>query len=307
MKTIARLTLFFSLNFALLFLAGTCIAFLSSWVDFIRSVPLDAGAGQSIRDLCWLSLPSALYLSILLVLSYTAREKMPIFLSMIGVFVLASLFSLGVSFALSRTGTVSPVFRPVESLHALPGRILSSRNNAVIPLANNSQSEGPRLISIPGQPLIYQELPLGMDNAPVPLPPLPFGDSSPQFLRSIAIDLALSSAVLRSRFQESLLSFALYAFSLALFLASLRFIFDVSRWPLANLLLGALIFRVVLALESYLNTDQTKLLLDTILQRRFPIDFLVPMVFSVLAVLLIFYTLLHRSVRFKRFEDAETY
>ena len=231
---------------------------------------------------------------------------MPAFLSMIGVFVLASAFSLGVSFALSRTGTVSPVFRPAESLHAVSGRILSSRNNAVIPLADNPHSGSPRIISIPGHPLIYQELPLGVDNAPVPLPPLPFGDSSPSFIRSIAIDLALSAAVLKSRFQESLLSFVVYAFSLVLFLSSLRFMFDLSRWALANLLLGAIVFRAVLALESYLNTDQTKLLLDTILHRRFPIDFIVPMVFSAFAVLLIFYTLLHRAVRFKRFEDAET-
>ena len=303
MKNIAKLTLFFSLNFTILFLAAILLALLSAWIDFARFIPLGAWYGATIRELAWSAIPVALYLSILLTLSYTARRTIPIPLAIAGILVLACVFSMGISFGISRAGPLEVTFRPVSSLQAEPGLILSRSGNAMILLRESADIWGPRVVSLPGQPLIYQEVPLGPNNTILTLPPLPFEDNTPWFVRSLAIDFALSTAELRGRLEDSLFSFAIYAFSLVLLLASMRFILGLSHWPLANLFLGALAFRGIVGLEGFLNAREINAMIDSFLPGQLPPMFITPAIFGALALLVIFYTLLIRIVRPRRSED----
>ena len=303
MKNFARLILFFSLNFAALFLAVILFGLLSSWVEFARFIPVEAAAGAEITGLAWKALPPALYLSILLALSYTARRNIPVPLAIIGILVLAGAFSAGLSLAASRTGALEPVFSPVYTLQGGPGLILSRSDNAMILLRGSGDIRGPRVVSIPGQPLIYQEVPLGPGGSILRLLPLPFADESPWFIRSIAIDFSLSARELISRLNQDYFSFGVYAFSLILLLVSLRFLFDLSRWPLANLVLGALVFRGILALETFLNAREVNALINSFLLGRLPPWLITPAIFTALALLLIFYTLLHSAIRIKRNDD----
>ena len=304
MKNIAKLTLFFSLAFSLLLLTAIMLAFLSAWIDFARFIPIEARPAVNIMELLWNVLPPVVYLSILLVLSYTARRKMPIPLSIINILVLGCIFYMGLSFGISRAGAVEVNFSPVASLRAEPGLILSRSNNAMILLRESGDLWGPRVVSIPGQPLIYQELPQGPGNTILTLPPLPFADTTPWFIRSLSIDFSLNAAELRSRLDNNVLSFAVYVVSLILFLASMRLPLGMSKWPLANLLLGALIFRGIAALEAFLNTREMNTMIDSFLPGSLPPEFITPAVFGAMALLVIFYTLLIRIVRPRRNVDA---
>ncbi|MCL2374653.1 MAG: hypothetical protein FWC65_05360 [Treponema sp.] len=308
MKNFAKLTLFFTLNFTLLFFAAVVFGLLSAWIEFARVIPIEARPGADIIRLTWNAFPAALYFSILLTLSYTARRNMPIPAAIIGVFVLAAAVSLGIphginSLEASRGGTLEAAFRPVHALQAGPGLILSRSENAWVLLRESRDIRGPRVVSIPGQPLIYQETPLGPGNTILTLPPLPFYDSTPWFVRNLTIDFSLSAAEMRGRRADSFFSFAIYAAALILLLVSLRFVFGLSRWPLANLFMGILAFRGIAALEALLGAQEVTAALYSFAAGRLAAGHIAPAIFAALAVLFIFYTLLIRMAQAKRSED----
>jgi len=138
---------------------------------------------------------------------------------------------------------------------------------------------------------------LGPYNSVLNLPDLPFGDNTPWFIRSMEIDFNLSAEEIKSRMAENYLSFAVYVFSLILLLGSLRFLLDLSQWPLANLFLGALVFRMILAAETFLNTREINSLIGSFLTIKVPSMMITPLVFSAAAVLVMIYTLLTRIAR----------
>jgi len=304
MKNLAKLTLFFSLNFTILFAAAVLLGLLASWIEFARFIPLGTASAKNITDLAWNALPVALYLAILLTLSYTARRNMPIPLAISGTLLLACIVYMGLALGISRAGLMELNFRPASAVQGAPGLILSRSENVMILLRDSTDIWGPRVVSLPGQPLIYQDIPMGPNNTVLPLPPLPFGDTTPWFARSLAIDFSLSAAELRGRLEYGLIPFAVYAFSLVLLLASLRFVLGLTHWPLANLFLGALVFRGIVSLEGFLNSREINTMIDSFLPGQVPPLFITPVIFGALALLVIFYTLLARIVRPRRDEDA---
>ena len=125
----------------------------------------------------------------------------------------------------------------------------------------------------------------------------------PWFISSLAIDFSLSARELKGRLEKSFFSFAVYIASLILLLASLRFLLELSEWPLANLFLGALVFRGILALEVFLNSGEINVLVGSFLTERVPPMLHTPAIFGALAVLIIVYTLLTRIARPRRDSD----
>ena len=303
MKNFAKLTLFFSLCFVIFFLTGILLRLLSSWVDVARFIPLDARPGEDVTETAWKALPAAFYLSILLTLSYSARRKMPIPLSIFGIFILGCVFFLGVSMGITRSEAMKLALKPVTPIQGGPGLILSRQDNAVILLRGSADAQGPRVVSIPGRPLIYQNLPVGPNNTILSLPVLTFTDSTPWFVRSLTIDFTLCAEELKGRLKDGYIPFAAYAFSLVLLLVSLRFLLELSQWALANLFIGALVFRGILALETFLNAREINALVASFIGKRIPAMLVTPAVFGALGVLVIFYTLLARIVRPRRDED----
>ena len=297
MKNFARLTLFLTVCFVVLLAAAVLLRLLSSWVDVARIIPLGARPGEDAAEAAWKALPVAIYLSILLALSYSARRNMAIPLTLSCILVLGCVFVICGALGLSRAGALKPALKPVPPVQGNPGLILTQSDNAVVLLKESGDVRGPRVVSIPGQPLIYQEVPLGPNNTIIRLPELPFGGSTPWFIRSLDIDFSLSAGELRSRLGEGFPSFAVYAFSLILILASLRFLLELSQWHLANLFLGALAFRGILALETFLNAREINTLIGTFLAEKVPSMLITPLVFCALAVLIILYTLLSRIAR----------
>jgi len=292
MKNFAKLAIFFSILFIILFFIAIVLLFFASWIDFARVIPVETRAGEEVAEAAWKAIPAALYFSILLTLSFTARRRIPVFPALVSMIILAFVVSVGVSFGISRAGVLKSVFKPASPIRAEPGLIVSQGENSVILLRESGEISGPRLVSIPGKPLIYQEVPFGPNNSILPIPAISFEDDTPWFIKSIGIDFSLSARELKSRFVDNLLSFAFYAFSLILLLSSLRPVLELSQWPLANIFTGALVFRLILALETLLNTREINVLLASFLGKYVSSVFITPLLFCAGGTLIMLYTLL---------------
>ena len=260
MGKIARLVVFFSLCFVALLLVSGGIRFLAVRLDWIKSLSSQpmSPLTELVAAARW-ALSLGLYGSVLLSLGFASREKVfaPLALVLVGVLALA--FTWGTSQALEGLANV-PAARTFAQPLGGPGLILvgSDRpsSTAVVLLRGPIDPGGARVVAIPGRPMQYQGEFAGRDPSVTALPPAPFRDETPWFLKSLAIDLRLNAEHLRRLMGEGLIPFLTYAGALVFLLCSLSFIFRISVWPLANLFVACLAFRGILALETFFNSPE---------------------------------------------------
>jgi hypothetical protein len=177
------------------------------------------------------------------------------------------------------------------------GVILSNSINreetAVVLLNGTDDPLGPRVTAIPGRSLVYHETApqtAGADS--ITLPPIPFGDDTPWFMKSMSIDIRLSEQQIQSRYVDFLPSYFLYTGSLIFVLCAIAYLFKFSAWPLANLFLGALAFRGVLAAETFFNTPEMQDMFGAFLKNMLPASVAVPMIFISFGLLIYIYSFL---------------
>jgi hypothetical protein len=298
-KNIARLMLFFTISFVVLFLLAAGFRYLQLRIDEIRIIPAKSGAG--LGDLIAASrrgLSFSLYCSILVTLSYSARHRMAQSMTLIWLFILASGAVTGVSLGIIRLDAMIALPNSSPVPLGAPGLMLSQGDTTIVLLEDPQTVQGSRIVSIPGQPLRYQ------DNTALGLPPIPFKNEPDYFLNSILLDFSLSNRQLDLRLSQGLIPFGMYAGSLILLLVSLGFIMELSRWPLANLFFGALVFRGVLALENLINTDTILSLTGSFLGDRITSDLVNPLMYAALALLVIIYSILAHFARPRRERDG---
>jgi hypothetical protein len=305
-KNLARLALFLSLCFVALLVSAAGLRYVGLRIEWARVIPAspEAMLPEFIAAARW-ALPFAVYFSILFGLSYSnrflvrssltkrrGRKRLPFTpVAVLTIIILVLGISFAASLGLSRLGTMPPA-RDVQKPLGGPGLILTGANTAIVLLDTPANSQGPRVAAIPGRPLIYQEQPIGPDNRVISLPLVPFMDESPWFLKSIAVDFFLTGTQFESRLEQGFVPFFIYAGALIFMLASLGFILSVSNWPLANLFLGALAFRGVLAAETFLNSQEIQELFASFLGNRLPLSWTVPLIFCFFGVLVYLYTIL---------------
>jgi hypothetical protein len=253
---------------------------------------------DSARDV----LPLGLYLSLLFTLSYSSRQKIPIPMTILGLLILGSVLTTGLFLG---TGRISLINAPA----AVSGRTLGQRglmlsrgDTAMVLLEEPANPSGSRVVSIPNRPLIYQELP-GPNNTIPDLPPAPFRDGGSSVLAAILTDTTLTARQFGSRLEEGLVPFIIYVSSLIFLLASLRFILDFSSWPLANLFLGALVFRGILAFEGFINSGDIQTVIVSITGHRVPPSLITPYSFCAIGLLISLYTALIHLARDRRRRD----
>jgi hypothetical protein len=136
------------------------------------------------------------------------------------------------------------------------------------------------------------------------LPPIPFRRETASFSAGILADISLSARQFDRRLQDGLIPFAVYTASLVFLLVSLRFILDFSRWPLANLFLGALGFRGILALEAFVNTGEVQGFIASLAGDDVPRPLISPGIFCGLGLLIMLYTVLVYFARGRRAKDG---
>ena len=295
-RKLIKLVLFYSLSFMVLFLVSTAFRFLALRVEWIRMLSQEREAVllELIAAARW-ALSLGLYGGILLGVSYAVRKEVFAPLAILCVASLTLVFTYGIGQAIEGWENVPPErtsTRPLGSPGLILANTVRSTATVIVLLQGPTPPDGSRVVATPGRPLLYQAEFAGRDLATVSLPPAPFRDDSPWFLKSLIIDLRLNSEILRQRFNGGLLPFLIYTGSLVFFLCSLMFILKLSAWPLANLFLGCLAFRGVLALEVFFNTPDMREVFDSFLQNHLPVSLVVPLIFCGAGLLIYLYSFL---------------
>lgn len=291
----------FCLHFVLILIGTGAVRCLELWAGAARTV--SPGQEQTLPGLIsalrW-ALPAALYGAILLALSYSARRSIPTIAVIPCVFALAVLLGGAIFVGLEReTDLPRAALEPPPKLGA-PGLLLAQGDAVIVLLDGPAGADGPRVVSLPGRPLIYQQTPAGPDSALPSLPPLPFRTMELPFFMNLAADITLWEQQLDGQLAGGLVPFGIYLGALCLLLVSLRVVFSLSSWPLANLVIGALAFRGVLALETLLNAGETREFIGVFLEQFIRRESISPSIFCVLGLILLLNTVFISLARSRR-------
>ncbi|MDR2258954.1 MAG: hypothetical protein LBE14_07380, partial [Treponema sp.] len=290
----ARLVFFFCFWFLAVFLCTAALRCLLAWEDAALRIPAGSGVlPPKFISIAWVSLPGGVYIALLVSLSYAFRRRIHALIARLVLFVLALLFTLGISLGLSRfPGSSFP--EEGQNLPTLgrPGLLLSEADTVMVLLKDPAARDGSRVVSIPGRSLIYQEVPLGPGNTILSLPPVFFARDNPVFLENLFIDISLTAGRFQTRLGEGLVPFIAYAGALIFLLLSLGCMLNLSVWPLANFFWGALVFRGILALDSFLNSREIQGFIGVFFENRLPGLLISPLVFAGMGMLFILYNIL---------------
>jgi hypothetical protein len=295
-RKLLKLVLFFSLSFAFLFLVTTGLRFLTLRVEWIRALSQEQGAilDDLIAAARW-ALSLCLYGGILIGLSYAVRKEIFAPIALPCIIALTLVFIWGAGELVENMENV-PSEKTHEQPLGKPGLILSNTilpsGTVIVLLEGPANPNGSRVVATPGKPMLYQSEFAGKDLSLASLPPAPFINDCPWFLRSLAIDLRLNADLLWRHMDSGLLAFLIQTGSLAFFLCSLMFILKLSAWPLVDLFLGCLAFRGVLSLEIFFHTPEMQDVFGSFLQSRLPLSLVVPLIFCGVGLLVCLYSLL---------------
>lgn len=291
------MVLFFSVFFILSFLIVSGVRYLLFWIEAVSAIPsLPFAKGGALVSAFKYTLSTALYFGILFPLSYSVRQKMPAGVSIMVIFLLSCVFTIGVSLGLRRAQVIEtqtvPASRPALGEAGLR---LRSGDVTIVVLGDPDDPATPRVAAIPDRPLVFQD-PGFRGHAP-PLPPVPFFKSRVVFMNSLNLDFNIVSERLFALLEANTFQFYLYAASIIFFLVSCRFVFELSSWPFANIFLGFLVFRGILAFQVFLDSEQIQNLLLFFIGRLIPRDLVSPMIYLFLGLLIIIYTVLTNVAR----------
>ena len=292
MKNFAKLAVFFSLTFLIIFLATAGLRFLNLRVDWAKSLPPKPETSLTLLLAAahW-ALSLSLFSSVLLALSYAARRNCFALFAILCIMILSMFFCFGFSLVLKNWESVPPAQSagiPLGGKGLILSNSLSRNETAVVLLRGTDEPLGPRVTAIPGQPLLFHET----AAANFDLPPVPFADDTPWFLRSLYIDIRLNAEMFQKKYVEGIVPFMIYSGSLIFLLCSLGFAIKFSAWPLANLFLGILAFRGVLSLETFFYTPEMQDIFGSYFKNLLPVEMAVPLIFIGFGVLVHFYSFL---------------
>jgi hypothetical protein len=295
-RKLIKLVIFFTLSFAILFLIATGLRFLALRVDWIRTLSHEKEAVlfELIIAARW-ALSLVLYGGVIAGLSYAVRKEVFSPMAILFIIALTVGFSYGIGQIIENWEDTPSSRIPAQPL-GKPGVILAntarSTGTVIVLLQGPAEPGGSRVVATPGKPMVYQTEFAARNLSPASLPPAQFTDNTPWFLKSLSIDLRLNTEIMRRYYNDGTMSFLMYAGSLVFFLCSLIFIFRLSAWPLANLFLGCLAFRGVLALEIFFNSPEIQDTFDSFLQNRLPLSLVVPLIFCAVGLLAYLYSFL---------------
>jgi hypothetical protein len=205
--------------------------------------------------------------------------------------------------ALGMNRFTMPVY-PQDTMLSLgePGLLLSRSDKAVVILQDPHNPQSPQVLSVPGEGLVYAAVPQEETlQKKLGGPLVSFRTEAPAFLQGIIHDFASTAAQFHTRLNQGFLPFMIYAGGLMVLLCSLRFIFTLGAWPLANLCVRILVFRGVLALEALLNTPRIQRDLLSLVGTWLPKSLISPVLLYALGLVLLLYTgvsylIKHRSM-----------
>ena len=301
-KNLAKLALFFSLSFVIIFLASTGVRFLSLWIEWVCTLPpKDESFLNLLISAAHWALSLALYGALLLSLSYAVRKHYFALMTIVCLIALSFGLTFGILSALEHWKSV-----PSASINSKPlgerGVMLSkslNKNETVYVLLNGTAfSQGPRVVAQSGKPMNFQTANPGFD-----LPQVSLGNKNPWFFNNLSTDIKLNANQLSLRYNAGFIPFLMYAGALIFFLCSLGFVIKFSAWPLANLFLGFLVFRGVLALEIFFNSPEIQDVFFSFLNNKLPLAFTVPFIFLGFGLMIYIYSILVFAAKRRNDDD----
>jgi hypothetical protein len=232
-----------------------------------------------------------LYTALLFSLSYAARRHIPVLAASLVLWAAALALTLGLFLGIERLSALSapPAASRGTATLGKPGLILSGDRRAVILLENPGKAGGSRVAAEPGRSLIHRR---ALETGDAPLPPAPFNREKSSLLDDLLLDGSRRADWLSRLLGYGLFPFLLYTGSLIFLLVSLCFVLNLSDWPLANLFIGALIFREVLSFEGFISLQEVRDLIRSFIGDSLPELLLSPLIFCALGLLFTVYTLL---------------
>jgi hypothetical protein len=295
----AKLLLFFSLTFTILFLLSAGLGVLHVWIDAASSVPARpfAAFAEFIPSVEW-ALPFTLYTTTLMAMSYACRTK----ISTLGAFVVLFVFAFGFTYAVSlgishAKGMDLPPLNIGRETLGKPGLALGGRGMTVVLLDDPANAAGERVVSMDDRALFYQPDPAGPDGHPIPLPSALFKIKNIALFDGLLIDFSLAAKELSARFEDGFLPYAAYSGAIIFMLLSLVAVLDIGAWPLANIFIGAVLFRLALSFEVFIGQRETLEYLAGFLGRRVPVYLVTPGIIGAAGVLLAVYSVLVFAAR----------
>ena len=302
MRNFAKLILFFSLSFIIIFAASTCIKFLDLRVDWAKSLPPKPETVLTLMiSAAFWALSLTLFSSIIISLNYAVRKKYFAPMALSCIMLMSFLLCYGFSFFLEQWETVPPAQSSglqMGDKGLLLTNELSKNETAVVLLRGMAEPLGPRIIAIPGQPLVYHQA----ASTNFDLPPVPFTDNTPWFLKSLSIDIRINAEIFQRKFAEGFFSYFIYVNSFIFLLCSLGYAAKFSVWPLANLFLASLALRGVLALNTFINTPEIQETISSLLNNFVPAALILPLLFVGFGILVNIYSLLAFASR-RRYDN----
>ncbi len=293
-RGIARLIIFYTITFVVTLLFLSLLQLVEVWIDAARHIPaLPLAVLSEILRILSSSIHFALYVSILLTLSYSVRRAIKAPVTILVLVIISAGLTIAAILGFQKIDTN----HQNAAAHApltlgYPGLMLNQQDITMVLLEDPAKPDGSRVVSIPGQPLIYQEEPVGPGRTILPLPSAPFQRELPYFLKSIMMDFSIMAKRYQALLAQGLVPLLLYTAVICLLLCSLRFLFTVSRWPLANLFLGALVFRGIVTLEIFLNTNEILVLIRGFLGNWLPLQFTGLIILAGITILVLLYSVL---------------
>jgi hypothetical protein len=293
-KNAIRLLVFIFVSFILIFALSAALSFLLLWIQTATTIP--AGRFITLKKtvfyLRW-TVSFSFYLTLLLSTNYALQNKIHRLVSFLMICALTGGLSFAVWQGLSMADKMdTPPFLVDSITLGSTGLILRGGSIVTTLVDSPSLPNGGRVISSPGQPLFYEADPSGAAGGTAELPPAPFSLSVNWLFESLYIDSALSGAQVSARFESGTIPFISWILPLMLLLVSLSFVFDVGAWPLSNLFLGAVIYRLTLWFEVFINSKDIQIYLNNFFRGMVPLTFISPLIFATLGILLLLYVIL---------------
>lgn len=298
MKSVARLILFFSITFILLLLVSGTLLFFSQWIQNSFRVPVQGFAAGN--ELFWAlkkALSFTLHGTLLLSLSYSVRKSVGALPTLLILTLGGTLLTAGITEGL-RTLSASPASAALLSMAYTPRTL--GESGLIRAYTTESGSTIQAVLSGAGEAggnLIAMEGTNTLRRIDFPAPGTvvwknPFDRGSIGVSRTLEGELFLSSDRFFHRADQGWLSILMVAGTLSLFLASFQFILRLTAWPLANLFLGALLFRFLVLLEQGIYSEEATQFMGALSRFLLPESLMAPVALLALAVLLNTYTLL---------------
>ena len=292
------MTIYFGVSFIIILVAAMGLQYWFIWIHAASSIPaVSIGVLGLLPSIIQTALHSALYGSLIASLSYSVRHGIRKYPAMLLLFMLAVLFAGAVSFGASLLKFPDQPAAAGKTL-GQRGLLLALPDRTVILPEEPDNPLGPQVVSLPNQPLEYTR------ENPIASMQSPFRSANSVFLNSLVADCAHAAEQLRLRLVGGLRSFALYLGSLCLLLVSLRFVFELSLWPLMNLFFGMLAFRLILRLEIVLDSGAIQTFLQPSIRSQInsyiPAALLSPAILCAISILFLICYLFFSILRNRR-------